>query len=65
LTVSYDALALLSLSQATEAESIFFQRNGKKLSLLTTNNHQDLYHKLLDEYTEKGFTVTSFFTDIP
>lgn len=63
LSVAYDALALLPLSQVKESESMFFQRSGKTLSLLTTNNYQDLYHKLLDQRTAKWFTITSFFTD--
>lgn len=65
ITVDYEALALLSREEAEQHQCIFFAlpKGTLDLSLLTTNNHPESYHQILDLYKEKWYNINSLFTD--
>gem|GEM_PF-4418514 len=53
IKVVYTALSLLSEAESKELECIFFNQEGEKLSVLTTNNFPEKYHNIVDIYKEK------------
>lgn len=63
IETSHDALQLINKQQATEIECIIFFIQETQLSILTTNNHQEAYHNLVDVYKQKWYTVNSFFCE--
>lgn len=63
LPIKYDALAHLSITEATESETVIFNEDNKTLSLLTTNNLPDKFHTIVDRFHEQWYKVNAFFTD--
>ncbi len=63
ITPDLDLLNIVPEKIAEKVEAVIFGKNGKKLKILTTNNHPALVAQLVEQLKLKWYDVEFFYTD--